>query len=245
MCAILFTGACGACSAPVDNSDIPYDPIEFFRRIEANDVFAVQNLLQRGMSPDLRYVLDTSKLQGVSDPQIAALIFVQSPVQSGDTALIAAARSGNVGVIEVLLDHGADIHLTNPRIEDGQFKTATWHARSKGNTAIERRLREVGGFAYQQKPVGQAIKTLVWFIDVLDSEEVAHAISEMEKDSITWRLPGNSPYSRIEVTGVDREFVAYFPMTMSLEAARGALLRTGVVDDSAQFEALVPISGTR
>ena len=120
--------------------------------VQANDVAALERAVRRGANPNARGAFGTAALLDVREPDMAAaLIRLGADVDNrdqrdGETALIRAARMGNVPVVRVLLAAGASVQA-----ESASGATALGEATRAGHDAVVALLREAADIERPRK----------------------------------------------------------------------------------------------
>lgn len=99
-----------------------------------------QDLIRRGALVNrlgwtpLQYAASTGKVE-TAKMLIANKAIINAPAPDGTTALMMAAHSGSAAMVELLLDHGADVTTQNLQ----KLDAADW-ARTKKHTALAAKL---------------------------------------------------------------------------------------------------------
>ena len=154
----------------VDNSgtsegkeNISYNLGRFLQAVWNEDIFAVKELIEKGVNPNAQTKDGTSPLHIAAkkeDTEITNLLIasgadVNSRDQNGMTALIAAASEGQGPNAEVLLSAGADINA----MDDKGFTALMW-ATYKGFPEVVEILLEFGAEVNARSKDG---RTALWF----------------------------------------------------------------------------------
>jgi ankyrin repeat protein len=149
----LIAAACGSeeedARRTLEERGTTVDADGFLGRVRAGDLEAVELFLRAGMDPDARDAKGTAALvaiagNGTNERQLEItqrLLDADADANIDDgLALVRAGFSGNRGVVEALLDAGADVDAADP----SNGKTSLMQAAWQGNADVAELLIDEG-----------------------------------------------------------------------------------------------------